>query len=175
MVENSPHADLWSGRLKACLVVALVYLALVCMGLAVLFEAKRWGTPLTPSASSALRNALMLHAAGAAMVAALLCVVRKFRVNRPAAAKLAMAGLPILIIASLDRLAGTGYPQDPYNLNRYVPHATRLWANRPNWVDEYEGVTVRINSAGMRGPEVPHEKLTNEQRILFLGYGEYRF
>ncbi|MEE9270717.1 MAG: SGNH/GDSL hydrolase family protein, partial [Candidatus Krumholzibacteria bacterium] len=43
------------------------------------------------------------------------------------------------------------------------------WKLRPNTVDEWKGVTVRINGKGLRGPELEYEKPAGKTRILYLG------
>lgn len=43
------------------------------------------------------------------------------------------------------------------------------WRLRPNASDKWGGVPVRINSKGVRGPEIPHEKGGEAYRILYLG------
>ena len=48
-------------------------------------------------------------------------------------------------------------------------HPVRVWTNRPGWVESRGEVSYRINSSGLRGPELPLEKADDERRILFLG------
>jgi lysophospholipase L1-like esterase len=43
------------------------------------------------------------------------------------------------------------------------------WRLRPNTVDEWKGITVRINGKGLRGPELAYEKPAGKTRILYLG------
>jgi len=160
---------LWSGRVQACLGAALVYLALVSLGIFLRLEADRWGLILSQSVSAGLRDALILHCLGIMVVAAALFVARKRKIDRPAAARVALASLPVLIVVSLDRLAAAAYPPKPIELNRYIAHPTRMWTNRPGWVEKHDHVDLRINSKGLRGVEVPYEKPPGERRIMFLG------
>lgn len=43
------------------------------------------------------------------------------------------------------------------------------WRLRPGVVDDWAGVTVRINAKGLRGPELPYARESDALRILYLG------
>ena len=43
------------------------------------------------------------------------------------------------------------------------------WKLKPNVEDKWGGVKVKINSKGLRGPEINYRKLPHVRRILFLG------
>ncbi len=51
----------------------------------------------------------------------------------------------------------------------FVRDAELGWRMRPGTVGILDGVPVRINNKGLRGPEVAYEKPPNVTRVLFLG------
>jgi len=96
VLEDNASSDQWHRRVKACLVAAFAYLAIVCLAVLALFELKRWGSPLTPSTAGALRNALMMHAASA--------VVSAYR------GKIAFVNFIQDVVPLCDCIAGSGKP-----------------------------------------------------------------
>lgn len=51
----------------------------------------------------------------------------------------------------------------------YLADSTLGWRHRPGAVDWWEGVQVRINGKGLRGPELPYDKPDSATRLLYLG------
>ena len=169
MREEGLDELIWSRRLRACLAVARGYLVLVVLGLLLRIVAHYWGLILSRYALGAAQEALIVHTAALVLVAGGLVVVRRRAVQAPWAARLALAVLPILFLVSLDRLIVVWYRPQPSGLDRFDAHPTRLWTHRAGWVERHGDVTVRINSRGLRGPEVPYEKSPGKRRVLFLG------
>jgi len=63
-------------------------------------------------------------------------------------------------------------PEQPDGLPRGIPmqqHPTRGWILPPGVEMVETGVRTRVNSLGMRGPEVPQERASGEVRLLTLG------
>lgn len=76
---------------------------------------------------------------------------------------LLLAALLALADSQLGRIvpeAGQGF---------FVEHPLRFWALRPNSDGNYDGGRVRVNSLGLRGAEIPAERLPGEVRVLLLG------
>jgi len=96
-------------------------------------------------------------------------MLRGARIQSPYWSRLALVLMPFLVLASIDRVAGVAYRPIQETEGLLQPHPTRLWTNRPNFVETRLSTTYRINSAGLRGPEIPLEKGANERHILFLG------
>ena len=76
--------------------------------------------------------------------------------------------LCLLVFEAFLRLTGhvRGY-NDP-TLYRVSESGSRYELN-PGWSGMYSGASVRINSLGVRGPEVPSDKAHQEFRILMVG------
>ncbi len=51
----------------------------------------------------------------------------------------------------------------------YLPDPELGWRMRPNVEDHWEGVVIKTNSKGLRGPEISYERSANVFRILHLG------
>lgn len=156
-------------RFRACVAVAGGYAVVVVLGLLLRREVELWGFAPIRGGPYALGVALALHVALAATTGVLLAVTRKHPVRTARPARVTLALLPIMLFVSIDRLAAVGYPYPDREINRFIPHPTRLWANRPGFEGSYKGLYVRINSHGCRGPEVPYERTPGEQRLLILG------
>ncbi len=155
-------------RLRGCLAAMAVYLALVTVLLALFAGLSLFAVELAPIQFRALIIALTAHAAAFALILGLLAY---FRMDRPAsarAARLALAAMPFVLLASLDRLASISYPPIS-GPGLIAAHLTRGWTNRPGWSERVGERTVRINSQGFRGPEVAPEKSPGELRIVILG------
>ena len=177
----SPHATTASPgdgavrhdrRLRACLGFASGYLWLVVALLLLRLTAAPWGIIVSKRERGAMWAAIALHGVLAIAIAFLR---RRGRFSAPTAAtlsKYALAFLPFMFLLSADRLAVVYYePMLPIG-NSYrvlTRHPTRDWTNRPGWTSRGERYHVRINSLGLRGPEVPYEKPPGERRVLFLG------
>ena len=145
------------------------YLLVVSLGLALRLEVHRFGILLSHYEQAVLRHALILHGIGTVLTILLVVTVRVIKVNHPLSSKLALAAVPILLLASLDRLVGVAFEPFPENTGLFVAHPTRGWTCRPGWTGRDERAAIRINSQGFRGPELPPHKADDERRILFLG------
>ncbi len=164
-----PSAAAHARRLRACLVISFSYLVLVCVALVLRLEFHKFGFSLRPHELVGLRQALDFHAVGVAVVGCLIATARIAKTERPLAAKLALAFLPVILVASLDRLVAIKFKSIGKEDGPFISHATRGWTNRPGWTGLDANIAFRINSNGFRGPEIPKKKTETERRILFLG------
>jgi lysophospholipase L1-like esterase len=155
--------------LKACLAVAATYMLLVALCLALRLEAHRYGLILSGYAMTALRHALIFHAGVGVVLIALLAVAHALKLNRPIFSKLALAGMSLVLVASVDRLVGMAYEPFPKDTGLFKAHPIRGWTCRPGWVGRDERAGIRINRQGLRGPDIPLDKAPDEKRIVFLG------
>ncbi len=155
-------------RLDACLTIALRYLLFVCFGCTLRLAAHSFGIVLSPYGDTTLRYVLTLHGVAVVAVWILRTVARKTGFGTPIAAKMALAMVPVLLLASMDRLALLWH-KPIVEQGLFVAHPTRGWTSRPGWTGVDDGVFVRINRQGFRGPDVPSGKGADEYRILFLG------
>jgi lysophospholipase L1-like esterase len=141
----------------------------VSVVIALRLEAYQFGLILTQYELGALREALAFHGLGAIAMLLLLVVSRAAKSSRPIAAKMALASAPLVLLASVDRLAAIMYEPLHPEAGLFMTHPTRGWTCRPGWVGRDEAATIRINSQGLRCPEIPLAKPDHERRILFLG------
>ncbi len=158
-------------RLRACAAVAIAYLLTASAVLGALYVAHLWGIILAPWQREALLTVVVGHLIAAA---ALYLVILWRRGKRgaeinPLWARLALAILPVIVVISVDRMATVFYKPLRESVAMLQNDPVCLWANRPGWEEERGPVSYRINSAGLRGPEVPLGKRDAERRILFLG------
>lgn len=167
--SNGTTPERGARHLQACLAITCGYLLVISLGIAVRIEAGRFGITLSQEAVNSLRSALWLHISGAA-IAALLCVwVRLMRVSHPLAGRVALAMMPLILLASIDRIVATGFERIRESTGLFIPHATRGWTSRPGWRGRDESAAIAINSLGLRGGEIPRRESADERRILFLG------
>lgn len=165
-----PSPAVHARRLRACLVVSCSYLVLVCVALVLRLEFHEFGFfLLQPHELAGLHQAMAFHAAGVAVVACLIAAARVAKIERPLGAKLALAFLPVILIASVDRLVAIKFKSIGKEKGPFISHATRGWTSRPGWTGVDANILFRINSLGFRGPEIPERKTETERRILFLG------
>jgi len=157
--------------LTACLTVAAVYLLIVVALVLVRLEVHRWGIILSNHQLRALSAAAILHAAGAVVLGGLLFSLRYRKSGHVPElwSKAALAGLPFLVLVSLDRICAAAYPPLHNTTPLFVAHPQRMWAHQPFFEGPFKGAHIRINSHGHRGPEVAVEKSPGERRIFLLG------
>lgn len=74
-----------------------------------------------------------------------------------------------LSVVSVDRLVGIAVPPPSERDQLFEPHPTRGWSHRRGVVGSDSSILTRINSLGLRGPEIPVEKPRDAFRVLFLG------
>ena len=168
-VSSAPNDSRNSRRLQACLLAACAYLGLVTVLLGLRLEAHEFGFLLRNYELAGLRHALTLHAAGALIAAGLIAIARTTRTKHSFTAKLALASLPIIFVLSVDRLTAIVVRPIHHQREIFIWHATRGWTPRPGASGPDGSAVIRINSRGLRGPDIPLEKVANERRILFLG------
>lgn len=114
-------------------------------------------------------QSLGFHSVAAIAVLLLLLAVRILEVKSHYAAKAVLAAVPLSLLVSADRIATVVYEPFAEDTGLFSGHPTRGWTSRPGWIGQYERVSIRINSRGFRGPEIPLQKAADERRILFLG------
>lgn len=164
-----PNDSVHARRLQACLFVACAYLGFVAVLLALRLEAHRFGFLLREYEQAGLRHALALHTVGTLVAAGLVAVVRTARITHAFAARLALASLPIILVLSADRIAAISVQPIRHQRKEFIAHATRGWMPRPGSSVPDGSAVIRINSRGLRGPDIPLGKVANELRVLFLG------
>ena len=171
VVQSPPprHRRASSRRLQACLLVAGVYLLLIGLCAAVRLEACNWGFLLMQFAREALVHVWVVHWVGALVVGVLSVVVGRLERVGPLAARCVLAAMPLMLIASWDRIATAAYRPIRTSTGVYMAHPTRGWTLRPGWTGLQDGIEIHINSRGLRGPEVSPQKEPGQRRILFLG------
>ena len=164
MTDRSLH----SRRFRACLAVCAGYLSLASLILIARLKLIDFGFPVLLWELEALRSAIALHLPALALLVGLMLLSRRYNEMSPLPSKVALASIPFVFLISVDRIATISFEPTPEKtvLQR---HPTRGWTNRPGWIEQHEGRVVRINSKGLRGPEMPYEKPDGERRILFLG------
>jgi len=152
------------------LAVMAVYLLLVSMGAAVRLAFHYYGIILSPHGAVSLFHVLVFHGVGVLVVWTLLAFSRRAKVVRPIFARLGLAGIPFLLLISLDLFVAVYYRPVPDVVSLFDVHPSREWTMRPGWRGVYvSGKDVRLNSLGFRGAELPLRRATDEQRVLFLG------
>lgn len=165
---NPDDGQVNARRLRACLGAMAAYLTLVLVLLLALAALGLLGVELAPIQVRALRIAVTAHLAGLATVGGLLWSFREGRSVSIRASRVALAAMPFVLIASLDRLASISFPPIS-GPGLIAAHPTRGWTNRPDWSERVGRRIIRINTDGFRGAEVPREKPPGEWRIVILG------
>ncbi len=161
--------DLCHTRLRACLAVTGGYFLLVGLAVAVRWEAHHFGFMLLKHEREAMVGVLIFHWGGVLIIGALYWASILIGPGRPWRAKFALAAMPLLLIASLDRLATVSYRPVRESAGLYMAHPTRGWTLRPGWTGKQGATEIRVNSRGLRDPEVALKKRPGERRVLFLG------
>lgn len=159
---------LFARRLRSCLAAMALYLGLVTALLGLLAALHLVAVDLAPIQVRALRLALIAHGALLLPIAVAYLWYRGDRIASRRSSQWALAALPLVVLASLDRLASISYPPIS-GPGLIAPHPTRGWTNRPGWSERVGERIIRINRQGFRGPEVPAEKPAGELRIVILG------
>ncbi len=156
-------------RFRACLAANALWLLLAITAVALRYEGQHWGYVLGKWQRDALAEAMVLHAAGLFLCAALIAVslLRTMRSDRWA--RLALAFLPLLVLISVDRLATIEFRAIQPSAGLLKVDPVRIWSNRPDWTGKQFGVTYSINALGLRGGEIPIVKPEGQRRVLVLG------
>jgi lysophospholipase L1-like esterase len=128
-----------------------------------------FGFVLSALQREALVIALVMHTVIAAGCLLSIWLVRNRRVDSPTPARLVLAALPVVLLISADRLAAIAFVPIRGGHEMLQRHPVRVWTNRPGAVVDAGDRVVRINTLGLRGPELPVPKPAGEERILFLG------
>ena len=164
-MNNPPyrHRLLWT--LAAAATIGCVGLALALIR----YTLHDFGLILSLAQRESLWIAVVIHTAiaGGSLLSVLL--LRHRPVDSPTSARLVLAALPILLLVSVDRLAAIAFVPIREKHETLQLHPVRVWTNRPGVVANLGDRVVRINSLGLRGPELPLDKPAGERRILFLG------
>lgn len=166
-----------SMRPSALLIVAAAYLGIVAVLLGLAREVLRWGVVVADGVRSELDGALVFHVVGVGVVAGLYALVRSMRLEGLVFSRLLLMLMPFGLLASVDQVVGIPFPRITPPTGMSMPHPTRGWSSKPGWTGMEAGATIRINTLGLRGEEIPIPKPSEERRILFLGdsvtFGSY--
>lgn len=167
--HRSPSADVHRRLTLAILFTAAAYAAAVAALHVLALQLAGRRAELDPMRVTELFSSMRLHGIAAVATATSALVVRRRRRCRPAAPKFALLAVMLILLISIDRIAGVWFPP-PSELDSILePHPTRGWAHRRGIVGSGGGQAVSINSLGLRGHEIPRSAKPDEFRILFLG------
>jgi len=147
----------------------LAYFALVTVASALVLWRVTIGTSLLPAQVQQLFIAVCVHAGAAG---AFYFAWRGFGRRAAASrrnAQIALLGCCLAGLLSLDRFAAIAYPPPSRIQGVCQPHPVRGWAHRPGVYGLFETHPDRVNSLGMRGPEIPKKKPRNQTRVLVVG------
>ena len=91
--------------------------------------------------------------------------------SRSAASRFAKSAILVVVTdACLEVAARVGGVRSGwFDPRLYAPNPVTVYANRPGFQGDFAGAWVSINSAGLRGTEIPAQKPAQEFRILILG------
>lgn len=104
----------------------------------------------------------------------LLCLIAHFDIRgrkniSPLAPRILLAAMPFLFLISVDLWCSVYFEPFVNKHGLYIPHPTRGWTMRPNFKGQDNRAWTKINSHGLRGPEIEDPKPPGQTRITFLG------
>ncbi len=127
------------------------------------------GIPATPAQVPALFSAMWYHGAAAALAGLVAAGLRRRASCGMGVPRIVVAALTVAALGSLDRIVGVLFPPPADMASFFETHPTRGWTHQRSLRSGWGGVSVQINSHGLRDAEFPLRKPPGEFRILFLG------
>lgn len=153
----------------AILILMGAYAGCVAVALSIALGMIGRGLDSTPMQVTELYGAMWLHTLTAISSGVGALVLRRLGPRRRRWPRLALLAAVCLLLASIDRITSICYPPPSDSDSIFVPHATRGWTHRRGVVGLHRYHRIRLNSLGVRGPDLPWRKAADEFRILFLG------
>ncbi len=136
---------------------------------AIVLACVTFGTRLKPDQVEQLFIAVCVHAGAAAgFYLAWRGFGRRAATSRRSA-QIVLLGCSMAGLLSVDRFVAIAYPPPSRIQGVCQPHPVRGWAHRPGVYGLFETHPDRVNSLGMRGPEIPKNKPKNQTRVLVVG------
>lgn len=147
----------------------LAYFMLTTCVSAIVLASVTFGTRFKPDQVEQLFIAVCVHAGAAgAFYFAWRGFGRRAATSRRSA-QFVLLGCSLAGLLSLDRFVAIAFPPPSRIQGVCQPHPVRGWAHRPGVQGLFETHPDRVNSLGMRGPEIPKKKPKNQTRVLVVG------